>query len=107
MTEAGDFQRAIRSGRRFGTRTIVAHYWCCDPAADPPLVGFAVSKAVGNSVVRHRVTRQLRHVGAQRVSALPDGSLLVVRANPSAAQAPSRVLAADLDRALSALREDR
>ncbi len=39
----------------------------------PPRVGFAVSKSVGGSVVRHRVSRKLRHVVAAHTSELPGG----------------------------------
>ncbi len=59
-----------------------------------------VSKAVGGSVVRHRVTRRLRHLVAPRLEALPEGALLVVRAFPPAATATSAELAEDLDAGL-------
>lgn len=106
ITAASDFAQAIRGGRRFGTRTLVAHYWCCgdEPA---PRIGFAVGKPVGNSVVRHRVVRRLRHLAATRIEAMPAGSLLVVRANPAAGSASSRTLGTDLDRAVAAFKADR
>jgi ribonuclease P protein component len=66
-------------------------------------VGFVVSKAVGNSVVRHRVTRQLRHLVAGRLGTLPADCSLVVRALPAAAGASSSELGADLDGALRRL----
>ncbi|CAN5524133.1 hypothetical protein BH23ACT6_BH23ACT6_20990 [soil metagenome] len=66
----------------------------------PPRVGFIVSGAVGNSVVRHRVTRRLRGVMAGRLTTLPEGTDVVVRALPVAAGASSSVLAADIDDAL-------
>lgn len=66
----------------------------------PPRVGFVVSKAVGNSVVRHRVIRRLRAQVADRLELLPPGTDVVVRAQPAAAVASSAELAADLDRAL-------
>ncbi|MBB4687244.1 ribonuclease P protein component [Amycolatopsis jiangsuensis] len=65
--------------------------------------GFVVSKAVGNSVVRHRVTRRLRHLVSARLGTLPQGSSLVVRALPPAATASSAELGADLDAALRRL----
>jgi ribonuclease P protein component len=65
--------------------------------------GFVVSKAVGNSVVRHRVTRRLRHLVSARLGTLPAGSSLVVRALPPAATASSAELGADLDAALRRL----
>jgi ribonuclease P protein component len=69
-----------------------------------PRVGFVVSKAVGNSVVRHRVARRLRHVVRDRLGTLPIGSALIVRALPSAAEASSAELRQDFDAALRRLR---
>jgi ribonuclease P protein component len=74
------------------------------PTLDVSKVGFVVSKAVGNSVVRHRVSRKLRHVVRDRLDALPAGTSLVVRALPAAAEASSAELADDLDSALRRLR---
>ena len=66
-------------------------------------VGFVVSKAVGNSVVRHRVSRRLRHQMAERLGQLPVGAAVVVRALPPAAAASSAELGKDLDAALRRL----
>ena len=66
----------------------------------PALVGFVVSKAVGNSVVRNRVKRRLRHLAREHVSALPGSAVLVVRALPAAAGASYAELGADLERCL-------
>ena len=44
-----------------------------------PLVGLIVNKSVGGSVVRHRVSRQLRHLAAANISNFPAGSQLVIR----------------------------
>lgn len=73
------------------------------PVSACPRVGFVVSKAVGGSVVRHRVARRLRHVLRDRLDQLPPGTRLVVRALPKAAVADSAQLGADVDRALRAL----
>jgi len=59
-----------------------------------------VSKAVGNAVIRNRVQRRLRHLARGHLPALPESSLLVVRALPAAATASSVELGADLDRCL-------
>lgn len=69
-----------------------------DPAV--ARVGFVVSKAVGGAVVRTRVKRRLRAVLSDRLGLLPAGSLLVVRANPAAADASSAELARSVDRVL-------
>ncbi len=98
-----DFTLVVRRGRRAGRGTLVAHY-LAPGAADPVArVGFVVGKAVGNSVVRHRTSRQLRHLVRDRLDRLPAGSLLVVRALPPAAAADSATLGRDLDAALARL----
>jgi ribonuclease P protein component len=66
-----------------------------------PRIGFIVSKAVGNSVMRHRVTRQLRHLMMSRIDRLHRGDLAVVRALPNAAGLPSQELGIELDHLLS------
>ena len=98
MRSGREFTAAVRGGRRAGRRTIVVHLSQA-PSGEPTRVGFVVSKAVGNAVVRNRVKRRLRHLARERVAALPSGSLLVIRANPAAAQATD--LGPDLDSALT------
>lgn len=71
-----------------------------DAADRPARVGFVVSKAVGGAVTRNRTKRVLRHLVADRLNRIPQGSDLVVRANPAAAEASTAELAAELDRAL-------
>jgi ribonuclease P protein component len=66
----------------------------------PPRVGFVVSRAVGGSVVRHRVQRRLRHLCRERLVRLPAGAEMVVRALAPAADATYQELGADLDRCL-------
>jgi ribonuclease P protein component len=69
-----------------------------------PRAGFVVSKAVGGSVQRHRVTRRLRHLVLPRLADLPAGARLVVRALPPSAAASSAELADDLDSGLRSAR---
>ena len=71
------------------------------PTLDTPSkVGFVVSKAVGNSVVRHRVYRRLRHVVKPHLGSMPPGTNVVVRALAPAASATSAELDADFSSAL-------
>jgi ribonuclease P protein component len=109
-----EFTTVVRSGRRVGRPTMVLHYLperapsqqgpLHRPAASRgpvdaesgPRAGFVVGKAVGNSVVRHRVTRRLRAAVLQELHRLPAGADLVVRARPEAADAPFERLHADL-----------
>jgi ribonuclease P protein component len=109
MTSSDHFAATISNGRRFGAPSIVIYVVPGDDTATraltakPPAataVGFVVSKAVGNSVVRHRVLRQLRALVAARLPVVSGNRSVVVRALPSAAGRTSRQLGADLDRAL-------
>jgi ribonuclease P protein component len=77
----------------------------CDVVEARTLVGVVVSRAVGSAVVRTTVKRRLRGVARSRVAHVPEGTLLVIRANPAAAGATSAVLAEDLDAALRRLRK--
>jgi ribonuclease P protein component len=95
-----DFARALRSGRRVPGRLLILHVAAAG-SQDPPRAGLAVSKAVGNSVLRHRVARRLRHLLRERITDLPDGTLLVVRAMPAAATASFADLAGALDAGLA------
>ena len=101
LTSSAGFTTATRTGRRAGTRTLVAHL-AAEPAPAPQ-VGFVVSKAVGNAVTRNRVKRRLRHLVRERLGALPPESLLVVRALPASAAASYLGLGRDLDTVLSRL----
>ena len=69
--------------------------------AEPARVGFVVTTALGPAVRRNRVKRRLRALMASRLSGVPAGALLVVRATPQASAASFEELAADLDRCLS------
>jgi ribonuclease P protein component len=80
------------------------------PSPSPPSgarAGFVVGKAVGNSVVRHRVTRRLRAVVHAELHRLPATADLVVRARPEAATASSADLRRDLSSGLDRLLADR
>ena len=105
LTTSQGFVGAIRRGRRAGTKTLVLHL-DTDPGRGQdagPLVGFVVSKAVGNAVSRNQVKRRLRHLARERLSSLPGSCVLVVRALPGAAGASSARLGADFDLALTRL----
>ncbi|MGK4582116.1 ribonuclease P protein component [Kitasatospora sp. HPMI-4] len=115
-----DFATAVKRGRRAGRPLLVVHLnrdggavGRTDRNSDShPHVaeglpsaraGFVVSKAVGPAVVRNLVKRRLRHLVRERLSRLPAGSLIVVRALPAAGSASYLDLEHDLDAALRRL----
>ena len=100
MRRSSDFAATVRQGRRARRGALVVHQ-LITPDAGSARVGFVVSRAVGTSVVRHRVTRRLRHLVRDRLAGLPQHSNTVVRALAEAADADSSTLAADLDAALA------
>lgn len=105
LRQRADFAAVIRAqgGARAASHLIVVHANQTGTHADAsPRVGFVVSKKVGTAVVRNRVKRRLRAQVAARLSGIPAGHDLVVRANPAAATATSAALGADLDRLLPA-----
>lgn len=115
LRRSSEFLTTTRRGLRAGRGHIVVHFQ--PPAAtsnatavssaalftDAGLVGFTVSKAVGGSVVRHRVVRQLRAAVFPLLDELPRGSRLVVRALPAAAGASTQVLSEEVASAVGAV----
>ena len=100
LRERADFATVVRgSGSvRAGSRLLVVHATTADArTGHPPRVGFVVSRAVGGAVVRNRTKRRLRALVAARLDRLPEGTDVVVRANPAAGSASSEELAAALD----------
>jgi ribonuclease P protein component, eubacterial len=109
LTRPDEFRRTIRGGKQVRRRTVVV-YGRIDSQdrQRQPRVGITVSRAVGGSVVRHRVARVLRHRLRPLVAQAPLGSTWVVRALPTAGrdggsgQAPVDV-ARDLESAFEEL----
>ncbi|HEY5114058.1 MAG TPA: ribonuclease P protein component [Nakamurella sp.] len=106
LRSAPEFAAVIRSGRRAGTRHLVVHVLGGSREV-PPRAGFVVSAKVGNSVVRHRVTRRLRPLVRDHLRRLAPGTDVVIRALPAAASATSADLAADLRSGLAAAQRPR
>jgi ribonuclease P protein component len=111
-----EFAETVRRGRRVGKRDVVVHLLSRREAPRPlgsagPRIGLIVSKAVGNAVARHRVSRRLRHVCAAMLDESATLEALesfdiVIRALPGAAQAESAVLATQVRAAVYRLTEE-
>lgn len=98
-----DFRTAFRAGVKGTSGHALAHM-AHTRESHAPRVGFVVSKAVGNAVIRNRVKRRARAWAAEQVKDLREGDLVVIRALPAAADADYTALTASLDRALRAAR---
>lgn len=99
LTRPEDFRRTIRGGRSARRSTVIV-YGSMTAGGTPDQAtraGVTVSKAVGGSVVRHRVARVIRHELRTQLLEAPPGSTWVVRALPAAgAQGVGRSLAQDV-----------
>lgn len=90
---------AMKSGKRSTSKLLVL--FVANGDSIDSKVAFAVGKTVGNSVVRHKITRRLRHILSQELSNFPAGCHVVVRALPGAANATFDQLKENLQFALS------
>ena len=100
LTSRTEISQAVRSGARARRGALVVHVEVGQGGASPARAAFTVSKAVGDSVTRHRVVRRLRAITPPLLDRVPGGSRVVVRAMPEAATASSARLREDLERAL-------
>lgn len=86
-----DFVAVLRRRRKVSGDDLVVHYLMPDDtegAGDASRhVGLAVSKAVGNAVVRNTVKRRFRVLAQRYEDELPERCSVVLRAKPSAAHA--------------------
>lgn len=85
LRKSSEISAVMRSGKRFSAKLVVLHV--AQGTSEQSKVAFAVGKNVGNSVVRHRITRQLRHIVAPAITRFPIGSHIVVRALPGSGSA--------------------
>lgn len=99
----------VRRGARKGRRTMVvhAHVDSSPVRVGGPRFGLIVSKSVGDSVTRHRVSRRLRHLAAELITELEpaDDLLVVIRANKAAVTASHADLRRDLRTGLTSATE--
>jgi len=101
LRRSPDFQRVQRGGRRIHGRNLVVVYLANELAT--PRFGLAVSRKVGNAVVRNRVKRWLREaIRRQRAGVMAVDVVFVAR--PSAAAAGYDALYNEVGTALRGMR---
>jgi len=100
LRRRAEFAATTRGGRRAGRGALVVHLAAAGTGT--PRFGFAVSRAVGNAVIRNKVRRRLRHLARERLDRFPAGTTVLVQALPAAAHRSFQELGRDLDAALAA-----
>jgi ribonuclease P protein component len=58
LRSSTDFDRVLRAGRRLGSASLTVYVR--DNESGVPRIGLAVSRRLGNAVVRNRIKRRLR-----------------------------------------------
>jgi ribonuclease P protein component len=79
LTSPQDFARTTKSGLRVTSEHFVGYLHITPATNENPRAGLIIGKAVGGSVRRHRVSRQIRHALAVELEKFPQGSLIVIR----------------------------
>ena len=82
LKKTKDFQAVYQSGRSYGNRYLVMYVSRTD--TNKNRLGISVSKKVGNSVVRHRITRLIRESYRLNELRFVEGLDLIVVARPGA-----------------------
>ena len=95
ISNSADFAKATKSGLRSTTNNLVG-YLHLSNSNHPARCGLIINKSVGNSVVRHKVARKIRHLIAENLTTLPTGSLFVIRALPTSNNADLKPEAIEL-----------
>ena len=83
IKSSSDFAATTRNGRRFTTNSLIGYLYSSKDLTKseaPAKLGLIVGKSVGNSVVRHRIARQIRHAVREELNNFPNGTFFVVRA---------------------------
>ena len=101
LRNARAFHETYKEGTTVGEQLIVLHVLASTDRPHTRLVGFAVSKKVGNAVERNRVRRRLRALARELLPCLGRGFQVVVGARPAAARATFSDLRTSMQRAFS------
>ena len=82
LKKYGDFQRVYKKGKSYANKYLIMYVLKQDTQENR--IGISVSKKVGNSVVRHRLTRLIRESYRLNETRFVRGFDIVVIARPGA-----------------------
>lgn len=85
LKKTGDFKRVYQSSKSYANRYLVMYV--CRNQANCNRLGISVSKKVGNSIVRHHITRLIRESYRLQEDRFSSGLDIVVVARVSAKNA--------------------
>ncbi|MEW5811804.1 MAG: ribonuclease P protein component [Actinomycetota bacterium] len=106
MTRSTEFGATVSRGTRAAQPDLVVYCLRSDQTEEAgPRIGLVVSKAVGNAVQRHQVSRRLRHVARTVLPDLDSSDRVVIRALPGSRYALSGRLEQELRTALRRIRQ--
>lgn len=94
LLRTADFDRALGKGRRASSPYLAL--FVSDNEVGRPRVGFAVSRKLGNAVVRNRIKRRLRELVRPLAQTTQTGRDVVIVARPLAIDAEYARLSEEL-----------
>ena len=83
LTSTKDFQNVTKTGVRVYSDVAVIYALANPTTQKNSEIGLIVSKVVGNSVVRHKVSRQIWNVVKEILETIPGNIQIVIRALPA------------------------
>jgi ribonuclease P protein component len=85
LSRSRDFEAVYRHGRAVSSRFLVL-YWFAQEEPGEPRFGLSVPRAVGGTVERNRLKRQLRELWRERVEQVEPGRDYVLILRPGVAE---------------------
>jgi len=79
-----DFQAVYSARSSFANRYLIMYKKTVDDPEKKACIGISVSKKVGNSIIRHRITRLIRESYRLNREKLKEGYNIIVVARPEA-----------------------
>lgn len=85
-----DFQKVYRTGKSYANKLLIMYVK--ENGGEENRIGISVSKKVGNSVVRHHITRLIREIFRLNENILDKGLDIVVVARPAAKESDFKLI---------------